>query len=437
MLKLWGLSLLILSAQSMASIGEVFGPCPESQAIAGIASFDSACSNYQAGSTLAFAEASSFSLGLSRLSFNFKGINNVLVSSPVNSNPDDPEKFGDASVDYEDQEILSLHAVFPFLNFNKSKLGLSVFLPMNKILEAGTGDPYRPEYSLYRNRFLRTIFHVNYIQPIGETWGLSLGAMSGIRSKGETYVVANDSGSDYPSSGKLGFDASPTFSFQFSLTKNWNKGSKSFFAFQDESKSKLENKVSGVTPLGSSSLAYNLAASSMLYYDPRVYRLSHREDISSLSLFASLEYQDWSGYESPQLKLENEGGILVSSGDATNFSLRNVWVPRIGLEKRFESFSLQTGLAYRPSPLKLHDERPGNQIDTDAVLASLGAMVPFDFKGEKFELQLAAQYQQLLEKTVNKTGPRENGEDGDKIGSPSYKIGGNVTSISFGLSWGL
>ena len=437
MLKLWGLSLLILTAQSYASIGEVFGPCPESQAIAGIATFDTACSNYQAGSVLAQATKTSFSIGLSHLSFNFKNIKNVLVSSPINSPPNDPEKYGDPSVDYDSQQVWTLHAVFPFLNFNSSKLGLSVFMPMNKILEAGTGDPYRPEYSLYRNRFLRTVFHLNYIQPLGKTWGISLGVVSGIRSEGETYIVANDSGSDYPSSGKVGFDAAPSFSFQFSLAKNWSSDSRSFFSFQDQSKSMLKNKVSGYTPLSSTELTYNLAASSMLYYDPRIYRLSHRQDIGSLGLLGSLEYQDWSGYESPRLELENEGGILVSSGDGRNFSLKNVWIARIGLEKRFESFSLQTGLAYRPSPLKLHDDRPGNQIDSDTAMASLGAMVPFDFKGEKFELQLAAQYQQLLEKTVNKTGPRENGEDGDKIGSPSYKIGGNVTSMSLGLSWGL
>ncbi|MEX0798254.1 MAG: hypothetical protein WD025_02350, partial [Bacteriovoracaceae bacterium] len=195
-------------------MGEFFGSSPKSLALAGQSTYTDASANYYGAATLAYEKKVSYSLSLSRIDMNFLPIKDVLVASPVNSNQSDT--YGKVDTDYPPQEILSVHALFPLFKFNNSKLGASFFTPVQKHFEINTGDAYRPEYSMYRSRFLRTSFFLNYIQPLSDQTSFAIGIMTGIKSEGETYVVANDTGADNPSSGKMGFNASPILSGLFS-----------------------------------------------------------------------------------------------------------------------------------------------------------------------------------------------------------------------------
>jgi hypothetical protein len=145
-----------------------------------------------------------------------------------------------------------------------------------------------------------------------------------------------------------------------------------------------------------------------------------------------MEYQDWSGYEAPILKLKGKNSsILISSSPEENFTTRSVLIPRFGYLHNNFSF----GAAYRPSPLKRNQGASGNSVDTDSLITSLGYKKAFSLFTQDFIFKSGFSYHFLQTQTVKKDPNRENGSVGNKIGYPKYDIGGNVYALSIGLSW--
>lgn len=418
-----------------ASIGDFFGGSASTMALSGQANFDSsdAANNQYAGSLLADKKNTAYSFNFFSIDMNFKEINNVVVASPMNS-AESSEKYGDVDTDYKSQYIMGMHGSFSLFKRLSTKLNLSVFVPTEKLLEASTGDPYRPEYVMYRSRFLRTIFLANFAHKF-EIFAVSFGGLSGFQSNGETYVVARETGSSNPpSSGKMSFNARPSMALTFSVSKDFDN-LKAYFSFQDEMKNKLTNHAGGYTPIGSSSLKYDWDLSTMLYYDPKIYRLGSSIKIENYSFFGTLEYQDWSGYESPILEMNNNGGFLLGTDKKENFKTRNILIPKVGLSVRSEKNTYLAGFSYRQSPLELIKGASGNTIDTDATIFSLGYSRKFMAIDQEFFFNSGLQYHMLKTTKVTKDANRENGDAGLKIGASEYEAGGNVIALSFGLSW--
>ncbi len=410
-----------------ANIAEHFGASTTTMGLAGQSNFKSSdpSNNIYAAAILADEMKTSYSLSSYYVQTNFKKISKVVTDSPINSG-ETTEKYGSIDPNPDSQMYSAFHGSFALFKAIKSKLNISFFLPSEKIFEANSGDPYRPEYVMYNSRFNRTIGYVTYAQKL-ESFNFSIGFMSGIQSNGETFIIAKDNGSQTPSSGKMQFNAKPSTALNFSFSKETDWGT-SFFSFQDEMKSKFENKASGYTPIGAGPINFSWDMSSMLFYDPRIYRLSH----NFKNYFFSLEYQDWSGYETPVLKMKsNSSSTFVSSSPLENFTTQSILIPKVG----FTISDFNIGVSYKPSPLKLKDGAAGNSIDTDTFNLGLGYNYQFRFLDQSFLLSSAIQYQRLKEITIKKDPKRENGENGEKIGAPSYKVGGDVYALSIGLSW--
>ncbi len=419
--------LLLSSSFVFASLGEQFGASSRSIGLGGQASLDptDASNNFYAPAVLSNEDRTTLSYSSFYLVSDFKAINDVVVDSPINSGQS-TEVYGDLNPNIESSLYHAIHASFKIFKNIPAKLNLSVFIPTEKVLEADTGDPYRPEYVLYQSRFNRTQVLASYSQKLS-SFSFSIGIMSGFQSNGETFIVAKDNGSTTPSSGKVQFNAKPSAALNFSLYKESRYG-KSFFSFQDEMKSKLENEAQGYTPVGTSPINFSWDINSLLFYDPQILRLGHKVGPVGFTL----EYQNWDGFESPTLKLNaNSNSTLVSSINNQNFSTRNIFIPRISYQ--INSFSL--GAFYRQSPLKLKKGASGNSVDSDLASLSIGKRMKINFFDQNFYLDSSFMVQHLFDQEVSKSDNRENNEAGQKIGAPDYKVGGEIYALSIGLSW--
>ena len=426
---------IFLLGQCYANVGDYFASSASTIGIAGQANFDynDASNNHYAGSLLADQKETAYSFNFFAINTNFKKVSNVVVSSPINS-AESTEVYGDVDTEYAPQYILSGHGSFKVFKKIKTRLNLSFYVPTEKMIEASTGDPYRPEYVMYRTRFMRTLFLANIAHKFDQ-FALSVGGISGFQSNGETYVVARETGAaNPPSSGKMSFNARPSMAVTFSITKKFNDLN-TYFSFQDEMQNKLTNHASGYTPIGASSLKYDWDLSTMLYYDPRIYRLGFNKKISNFNLYASVEYQDWSGYQAPTLDMGDNGGILKGSDNKENFEVVDIIVSKIGISYKREKNTYLAGFSFRPSPLDLQDGASGNSIDVDATILSAGYLRDFSFYEESFQFNTGMQYHMLKTTTISKDPNRENGDAGLKIGASEYDAGGSVLAVSFGLSW--
>lgn len=412
---------------AFANISEFFGASATTMGIANQSNFnpDDPANNIYNASILANSEDNSFSFNQYAIDTNFKSIDDIIVTSPINSG-ETTDQSGSVDTNYNNQYLNSMHGSFKIFKALKAKLNISFIIPMEKVVEANTGDPYRPEYVMYRARFTRLISYFTYAQQL-QKFSYSIGVMTGIQSNGETYVVARDSGSSNPTSGKMQFNAKPSTALNFSISKDHSWG-KTYFSFQDEMKSNLKNTASGYTPIGASSLKYSWDLSTMLYYDPRVIRMG----LYKKNLIISVEYQDWSGYETPILNMKSNGGILISSEGVENFKTRNIIIPKIAYT--LSDFSV--GLSYRQSPLDLIDGASGNSVDVDTTIISFGHNYKFNALEQDFNFSTAFQYHDLKTTKITKDQNRENGDaSGNKIGFPEYKAGGSIYALSFGLNW--
>lgn len=424
---------ILVCSHLHGSVAEFYGADTKAMALAGQSNYNTAQANYYGAASLAFVSENQVAVSLSDINMQFAPIDNIVIANSVNSNQ--TRRVGRADLDYSRQQILSLHASFNFLKLKNSRIGLSMFMPMDKAFEINTADSYRPHYPLYQSRFLRTQLFMNYIQKISDRSAFSIGALTSFNSQGETYVLAQENGSTDFSSAKMNVDAQFKFSLLFSYAHKWNKQHQSFMSFQNKTHSRLQNRAQGLTPIGSASLAFDWKMSSQLSFDPAIYRLSHAYRRNGHGFIATLEYQDWQGYEGPTLGLANKGGILASSQDVKNFETKNILIPRLAYEYHWEVWSLSWGLSYRPTPIEIKQDSPGNQLDLDFTTYAMGIERRLRLSQQDFAIYLAGQYNQLNERSITKSPGLENGLTGDKIGSPGYTGAGEIWTLSLGANW--
>lgn len=424
--------MLFYSVNSLANTFELFGASSETMAIGNQAGDLNQVSNHYYAPALLGFQKDGYSLGFTNVIPRTKEINNVIITSPMNSNSS--YQTGDVEQNTSTLTGLSLHALFPFIY--KAKLGVSLFLPIDKFAEVSTGDTYLPEYAMYRSRSNRTLLHGSLIIPYDNTFSMAIGFHTGLQSNGETELIGRNSGSDEPSSGKLVFNASPGTALTFSVAKKF-KDSHLYFSFQDYMRSDFKNKAFGYTPLDSSasSFPFNLNMNSLLYFDPRIIRAGYVFHQKELSYFTSLEYQDWSAYESPKLKLESNGGVIISSQDFEEIKGNKIFIPHLGLAYKFNDQSLSFGTSFRPRAIESNLNESGNTIDSDLLNFSLGHSISFLLLDKMVTFNSSYLLQMIQEYDVVKTPNREDGESGQKLGSPGYTVGGQIHVLSFGLSW--
>jgi len=409
-----------------ASFPEFYGTGPSTSSIGNQANGNSndPANNYYIPALAAWSTKITLAATSSVVSHSFEDINGVVTENQITGQSGTSTVSGQVNTNYEDSYNTNIHLLFPLKYKEAGAIGISYFAPIGGLVETNSGHPFLPEYSLYRARYRRTQIHANYALPLGESWAISLGTHIGFQASARVNTqVSLDNG--YGSSGSAKTDIKPSLGIIASLAYKSNLGL-SYFTFQQEMKSNLEAVATGDISNPPLTLI-NVGLENMIYYDPHILRFGHvfESDLAEFSM--SLEYQMWDNYEAPLIKVRNLGGTVKASGDYERLNLRNTFTPKIGVALNIiESVKVMAGLAYRQSPLDGDFSGSGNTIDSNVYMLSSG--LTYDFKLFTKDIQLGAslQYHKLEEKTVTKTTGQENGASGVKIGSPGFKVGGNI-----------
>lgn len=425
----------LFSQVAYASLPELFASSAHTMGVGNQSNFnrDDASNNSLIPAISAFSKSSTFSFGITSISTNFIIMDNIVVENDINASKIKSNDF-DPNLDL--QNIVSLHAGIKLFKNSNSKLLISFFTPIDKLLEANTGDPYLPQYFVYQSRLQRSLFYINFANQLDESLAYSFGVVTGLQSSGVTKIVSRENGSpNEPSLGQMSFNATPSLAPSFSIFKSWNKHHQTYLSYISEMKSNFTNEAKGMTPVGNSALRYDWTFESLLYYDPSILRLGHLVKFKHLDLMMSFEYLGWSSYETPKIRMTNNGGILTGSDDYEAFSAKDILVPKFGFLYHLSESKVGMGLSYRPRAFENDLNLAGNSIDTDSTILSMSFQKEIELLNNKFEMAIAGQYHSLKQSNINKTKNNENNQAGSKIGSPGYDVGGSIFVVSFGLNW--
>lgn len=433
-MKLLLVILLSISFSAHASLPELFGSSAGSMAIGNQAQENSAANNFHAASLLGYSRQTQFSFDLFYINANFTPINNVVIKNETNTV--NTFERGNVEVNPTPTTMFGAHLSTPLFSPEGVKFNLSIFAPFDRLMEADSGDPYKPRYVMYETRFIRPVIMFSGAQNWGD-WSYSIGAQTGFQSNGETYFVTQTE-AGVPSVAKMSFNAKPSLGATASISKK-SDNHVSYLSFHQEMKSKLENRATGETRIGgNASFAFDFDVNSLLYYDPLTLKLGHQIHAPETHWYFALEFQQWDKYEASTLVLKKRGGTINGSNDYEKLKLRNIFIPRIGFEKNLsDKWIGKLGYFYRQSPLNTNNlKNSGNSIDVDKHVISLGAAHLFDFYKKVITLDLAYQAHILRSMQITKTPNREDGDPSEpKIGSPGYEVGGMIHVLSLGVSW--
>jgi long-subunit fatty acid transport protein len=431
MLKLLLLFLLV-SPQAKANFAEFFGSDAISMGLANQSDgqTNNPSNNYQIPALLADTKKNQFNITLSGVNHDFEAINNIVIKNNTNSSESALPQYGNADVDFKDFFHNNINFAFPNFIF-KGTLGLSIYAPTGKLVESDTGDPFLPEYSMYRSRYRRLLSYLNYAFKLNSHWSTSLGTYIGIQTGADTGTRASLNGTGYGSSGYAKAEIKPSLGALFSLLYKGH-GHLSFFSYQQEMKSNVGIIASGTT--NEPNLPFQIEISSMSYYDPHIFRLGHIHQFKSFKLHTTLEYQIWDNYVPPIVKVKQLGGVVISSNDYEILKTKNTLNYKLGATIPLsDKIDMYAGGAYRNTPIEGDFSGAGNTIDTDAMIFSLGGLLKSTIYEIPIRLSSSFQLHKLKEQTVTKTPGQENGTAGLKLGAPGYKIGGQLYVLSVGI----
>jgi len=329
------------------------------------------------------------------------------------------------------------------LNFGEKwkllTVGLTGSLPITRLAYLDTGEAFRPEYFGYRSRTQRPQVYASMsVSPFQNFYmGTGIAISTNLAANTTLYATTNPGSVSYQRfSSTIKPGAAPYFSLYGTPSKLiWGVTARLPNRYTLSIDTNASARVFGTQicmPLVTNS-------ASTLYYDPLEVDLGMGLHITPQT-FATLEV-DWfqyKKYESPTVKVVDKGsGAALLTSISNVPTMRDIFVPKLGLEHRFEKFKARFGYAFRKSPVE-NNNGPGNLIDPDKHLFSLGAGIDLKEAGmvaQNLILDLHAQYHWLVRKRVTKALGNEVGTlSQSKVGAPGYDIGGKIYSAGLSFS---
>jgi hypothetical protein len=388
--------------------------------------------NYYIPALIGFSDNVNILLQASSTSTHFKPITNITVAN--NTNSGSVQTLGSATTDYSEFTGAALHVALPIGYKHIGTLGLSVFLPIGKLIETNSGNPFLPEYVMFHSRDRGTSIFLNFAHATSESLAWSLGTIVGFQATAEVKTNLSINGASYGSWAQARSKVNPSLGLIASIVKISDK-SKFYLTYQQEMKSNLHAEVYGEIsdPLA---VLFQSGINSMLSYDPHTLRFGTSYDFGNLEFFSSAEYQMWTGYKTPTISITKSGGVIVASSNYEKLVTRDTINPRIGMKFDFlERWSSGLGIGYRMTPLKGNFSGSGNSIDSNTYIFSSGLQYRIVIWSKDVVLGTSFEYQQLENKQVIKTANQENGASGTKIGAPGYQISGHIITSSLGIKF--
>ncbi len=434
MKKLIFLLSLFSSAISLASYPEFFGASFSTAFIGNQANLDpnDPSNNYYAPAVLGFSDKVNILMQATSTAAHFKPMNGIVLTN--NTNSSSAPTTGNITNDYAKFYGGGLHLALPIGYQHLGTLGVSVFAPMGHLIETNSGDPFRPEYVMYRSRYQRTNVYTNFARQWGDSFAWSLGTLMGFQASADVSANLSLNGAAYGSWGKAKSKISPSLGVVASFVKKFEHA-KAYFAYQQEMKSNLHVAVAG--EINNPSLAlFEAGIDSMIFYDPHTFRVGSSYEVGPVEVYGGVEYQLWSGYKPPTIYIVKTGGVIVPSSNFERITLRDTINPRVGVKVDLtDRWRTGLGIGYRMTPFKGDFSGSGNSIDSDTYIFTTGLQYRIVIWSKDVNLGTSFEYQQLKTKHVTKTTGQEDGSAGPKIGSGGYDIGGYVLAGTFGIKF--
>lgn len=425
--------LALISFQAKASYPEMFGASFSTTYIGNQANLDAndPSNNYYAPAVLGFSDKVNVLLQATSTATHFKPMNNIVVTNSTNNSS---TTTGSVSNDYQKFYGGGMHFALPIGYQHLGTLGLSVFLPLGHLIETNSGDPFLPEYVMYHSRYRRGSIYLNFARKWSEDLAWSLGTIVGFQASAEARTNLSLNGGTKGSWGKAQSKVAPSLGVIASLVKKFDNA-KLYFAYQQEMKSNLHASVFGDVVDPSIGL-FQADIDAMIFYDPHTFRLGTSYKFDSSEVYAGVEYQLWSGYQPPVVRIKKTGGVIVSSTNYEHIVIRDTINPRLGYSYNLtDRWKTGLGVAYRMTPLKGDFSGAGNSIDTNTYIFTTGLQYRIVIWSKDVNLGTAFEYQQLEKKHVTKSSGQEDGSAGSKIGAGGYDIDGYVLAASLGVKF--
>ncbi len=427
---------LLSSSIAYASFPETFGASYSTSMIGNMSNLDSndPSNNYYSPAILAFSQRVNALMQATSSATHFEPISNVVITNEANASS---TTYGNVRTDYIKYYGGSLHFGLPIGYPEKGTigtLGISIYLPIGSIIETNSGNPFLPEYVMYRSRYQRTSAYINFAHKSTEDFAWSLGTIIGFQASADVNTNLSLNGNTYGSWANAKTKVSPSLGAIFSIAYKINP-STLYFSYQQEMKSNLDAHATGQINNPSLGL-FDANIKSVIFYDPHTFRFGTNFPMGDFEFFGGLEYLMWSNYQPSKIHVIKNGGVVDSSVNYENLITRNTFNPRIGLKYRLtDRINLGLGLMYRQTPLDGDFSGSGNSIDTNSFILSTGFSHRIVVWSKDVTLGSSLEYHQLEEKNVTKSPNTEKGNAGVKLGGPGYTIGGYVLSASVGLKF--
>lgn len=425
--------LFLLSLSAHASYPEMFGASFSTTFIGNQANLDinDPSNNYYAPAILGFSDKVNVLLQATSTATHFKPMNGIVVTNTTNGSS---TTTGNVSNDYQKFYGGGMHFALPIGYQHLGTLGLSVFLPLGHLIETNSGDPFLPEYVMYHSRYRRGSIYLNFARKWSDDFAWSLGTIVGFQASAEARTNLSLNGGTKGSWGKAQSKVSPSLGLITSFAKTF-ENAKLYFAYQQEMKSNLHASVFGDVVDPSIGL-FQADIDSMIFYDPHTFRLGGSYRYGASEFFTGVEYQIWSGYKAPVVRIKKTGGVIVSSTNYENIQIRDTINPRLGYAYDVtDRWKAGLGVGYRMSPLKGDFSGAGNSVDTDTYIFTTGVQYRIVIWSKDVNLGTSGEYQMLKKKHVTKTSGQEDGTAGSKIGAGGYDIDGHVLAATVGLKF--
>ncbi len=423
--------LFLLSFNAHASFPEFFGAGVQNAALGNQLSMDytNPAHNFYVPASLAWNKDNvALSANVTHVASEFNPITNIVVKNSTNTSPA-TTTYGNVDTDYGTHQHSGINATVPVKNYGV--FGLSVFTPVASIMETNSGDAFLPEYVLYRSRFKRTQAFFNFAYAWNENLAFSLGAQMGFQAGANVNTNAALNGTGYGSSATAKTQVDPSLAGIFSIFYK-KEDYHLYFTYQQQLKSNLESAATGYT--ANPPVPFDVTISSMIYFDPHIFRFGYGEKFGKFQVLVSVEYQIWDSYETPIVRVIKNGGTLQGSDNYEKVQPRNIFVERLGLRHEVtDNFGINLGLALRPSIFEQDYSGAGNSLDLTTGIFSGGVDYSFKLMNIPVQFNLGGQVHVLEEKQISKSANEEDGTSGSKIGAPGYTAGGTVTMITSGI----
>lgn len=426
--------LLILFPKADASYPEFFGASYSTSTIGNQSTLDpnDPSNNYYSPAILGFSDKVNILMQATASTTSFTRITNIILTN--NTNSSSTPTTGNVENKYKSFYGSGLHFALPIGNQHLGTLGISIFLPVGNLMETHSGNPFLPEYVMFRSRYRRTSIYLNFARQWSDTWAWSLGTMMGFQATADVKTNLSLNGAAYGSWGQTRTKISPSLGLIASIVKKFDH-SKIYFTYQQEMKSNLHAALAGEINNPSLTL-FESGIDSMIFYDPHTFRLGSSYDLKMIELFAGVEYLLWTGYKPPTIYMTKMGGVIVPSSNFERIKVRNTINPRIGAKLHLtDRWTTGAGLAYRMTPFKGDFSGSGNSIDSNTYILSTGLQYRIVIWSKDVSLGTSLEYHELEKKHVTKSTGQEDGTAGPKIGAGGYDISGHVLALSLGIKF--